>query len=57
MARINDLLSQMKQQGASDLHLTSGSAPYMRIHGDMGQAELSQRERRNLPKPDLRNPD
>jgi len=25
----------MKQQGASDLHLTSGSAPYMRIHGDM----------------------
>src|SRR6266478_5472709 len=35
MARINDLLSQMKQHGASDLHLTSGSAPYMRIHGDM----------------------
>src|SRR6266849_4343119 len=35
MARINDLLRQMKQQGASDLHLTSGSAPYMRIHGDM----------------------
>jgi len=25
----------MKQEGASDLHLTSGSAPYMRIHGDM----------------------
>ena len=25
----------MKQQGASDLHLTSGSAPYMRINGDM----------------------
>ena len=35
MARINDLLRQMKQNGASDLHLTSGSAPYMRIHGDM----------------------
>jgi twitching motility protein PilT len=35
MARIDDLLRQMKQQGASDLHLTSGSAPYMRIHGDM----------------------
>ena len=35
MARIDDLLRQMKSQDASDLHLTSGSAPYMRIHGDM----------------------
>lgn len=35
MARIDELLKQMKDQGASDLHLTSGSAPYMRIHGDM----------------------
>ena len=35
MARLDELLRQMKQQGASDLHLTSASAPYMRIHGDM----------------------
>src|ERR1700716_3425797 len=35
MARLDDLLRQMKQQGASDLHLTSGSAPYMRINGEM----------------------
>src|SRR5262245_56409107 len=35
MARLDDLLRQMKDQGASDLHLTSGSAPYMRIHGNM----------------------
>jgi twitching motility protein PilT len=35
MARIDDLLRQMKQQGASDLHLTSGSAPFLRIHGNM----------------------
>jgi twitching motility protein PilT len=35
MARLDDLLRQMKQQSASDLHLTSGSAPYMRINGDM----------------------
>lgn len=35
MARLDDLLRQMKQQGASDLHLTSRSAPYMRIHGEM----------------------
>ncbi len=25
----------MKQQNASDLHLSSGSAPYLRIHGEM----------------------
>ena len=35
MARIDELLRQMKQQGASDLHLTSGSAPFMRVHGEM----------------------
>jgi len=35
MARLDDLLRQMKQQGASDLHLTSNSSPYMRIHGEM----------------------
>jgi twitching motility protein PilT len=35
MARLDELLRQMKQQGASDLHLTSGSAPFMRVHGEM----------------------
>ncbi len=35
MARLDDLLRQMRQQSASDLHLTSGSAPYMRINGEM----------------------
>jgi twitching motility protein PilT len=35
MARLDELLRQMKQEGASDLHLTSGSAPYMRVNGDM----------------------
>jgi twitching motility protein PilT len=35
MARLDDLLRQMKQQGASDLHLPSNSSPYMRIHGEM----------------------
>jgi twitching motility protein PilT len=35
MARLDELLKQMKAQNASDLHLTSSSAPYMRIHGDM----------------------
>lgn len=32
----------MKQRGASDLHLTSGSAPFMRIHGEM--VKLNYRE-------------
>src|SRR5262249_33677624 len=34
-ARLDELLIQMKHQGASDLHLTSGSAPFMRINGEM----------------------
>src|SRR5256714_1533908 len=35
MARIDDLLRQMRSQDASDLHLTSGAPPYMRIDGEM----------------------
>lgn len=35
MAKIDDLLRIMVQRDASDLHLTSGSAPYVRIHGEM----------------------
>ena len=35
MAKLNELLKSMKQQGASDLHLASGSAPYLRVNGQM----------------------
>ena len=35
MARLDELLRQMKQQGASDLHMAAGSAPYMRVDGEM----------------------
>ena len=42
MARLDELLTQMKDQGASDLHLTSGSVPYMRIDGEM--VKLNYRE-------------
>lgn len=35
MARLDDLLRQMKAQGASDLHLAAGSAPYLRVNGEM----------------------
>lgn len=35
MARIDEILRQMMEREASDLHLTSGNAPYLRIHGEM----------------------
>src|SRR5918992_1234205 len=35
MARLDEILRQMTTREASDLHLTSGSAPYFRIHGEM----------------------
>ena len=35
MARLDELLRQTKLDGASDLHMRSGSAPYMRMHGKM----------------------
>ncbi len=37
MAKIDALFKLMKQQGASDLHLSSGSPPILRQHGDMEQ--------------------
>ncbi len=42
MAKLDELLRLMKQQNASDLHLSSGSAPYLRIHGEM--VKLNYRE-------------
>jgi twitching motility protein PilT len=35
MAKLDELLRLMKQHNASDLHLSSGSAPYLRVHGQM----------------------
>lgn len=35
MARIDGLFKMMKEQGASDLHLSSGSQPIFRLHGEM----------------------
>ena len=43
MARIDDLLKLMRSQGASDLHLTSGSAPFMRINGEMVKQNYKER--------------
>jgi len=35
MAKLDDLFGLMKKQSASDLHITSGSPPYLRVHGEM----------------------
>jgi twitching motility protein PilT len=35
MAKIDEILTLMAERGASDLHLASGSAPYLRIQGEM----------------------
>lgn len=35
MASIDELFKVMVENNASDLHITSGAAPYLRIHGDM----------------------
>ncbi len=35
MAKLDDLFKIMKEQGASDLHITSCAPPYLRINGDM----------------------
>jgi twitching motility protein PilT len=35
MATIDELFRVMIEQGASDLHVTSGAPPYLRVHGNM----------------------
>ena len=35
MAKLDDLFKIMKEQGASDLHVTTGAPPYLRVHGEM----------------------
>jgi twitching motility protein PilT len=39
MAQIDALFQLMVQQGASDLHLSAGSAPFLRLHGEMIKTE------------------
>jgi len=37
MAKIDALFKMMKDQGASDLHLSSGNPPIFRLHGEMAR--------------------
>lgn len=39
MAQIDELFKMMVQKNASDLHISAGSVPYMRIHGEMIKLE------------------
>ena len=40
MAKIDGLFKMLKEQGASDLHLSTGSAPLFRINGDLVQSKF-----------------
>jgi twitching motility protein PilT len=42
MATIDDLFRLMVEQKASDLHITSGAPPYLRIHGGMSPLNYRQ---------------
>ena len=35
MAKLDELLSKVKETNGSDLHISSGCPPYIRINGDM----------------------
>ena len=42
MATIDDLFRLMVEQKASDLHITSGAPPYLRVHGGMSPLNYRQ---------------
>lgn len=51
MATIDELFKVMVEQGASDLHVTSGAPPYLRLHGNMvplNYKELSAQDSQGL---------
>ncbi len=51
MAKIDELFKMMVEKGASDLHLSAGSPPLLRLDGDIaptGMAEMSNEDCQNL---------
>src|SRR5512137_1429913 len=40
MAKIDALFRMMKEQGASDLHLSAGNPPIFRLHGEMERLQF-----------------
>ena len=39
MAKMDEFFKFMKEQGASDLHISSGEPPFLRLHGEMVRLE------------------
>ncbi len=50
MAKLDDLLRIMIDQKASDLHLSSGSAPFFRIHGHMVKLDMTETSKERCEK-------
>ncbi len=50
MAKLDDLFRIMINQKASDLHLSSGSAPFFRIHGHMVKLDMGELNRERCEK-------
>ena len=48
MTKIKDLLEYSLQSGASDLHLSVGSIPMVRIHGEMKKLQLPILDPKNM---------
>ncbi|KMP11696.1 twitching motility protein [Candidatus Nitromaritima sp. SCGC AAA799-A02] len=48
MAKIDAFFKLMNEQGASDLHLVSGSQPILRVHGDMERVKYKVMENDEL---------
>jgi twitching motility protein PilT len=48
MAKIDAFFKLMNEQGASDLHLVSGSQPILRVHGDMERVKFKALENDEL---------
>src|SRR5438045_539977 len=39
MAKLDEFFKYMKEKGASDLHISSGEPPILRLHGEMVRLE------------------
>ena len=48
MARIDSFFKFMKEQNASDLHLSTGNPPMLRIHGELVRVDMPALENDDL---------
>ena len=48
MARIDSFFKFMKEQNASDLHLSTGNPPMLRIHGELVRVDMPPLENDDL---------